>query len=147
MGVRGATCVVVGVEKRATAKLQDPRTLRKLVKLDDHIALAFAGLNADARIAIDQVRGCCWRCTGVLVACHLRGVALGTCHGRSACGARVLTLLSAPASCLHCDCHPQLRVQCLSHRLTIDDAPTVKSVARHAGKMQQKCVCALGCSE
>lgn len=33
---------------------------------------------------------------------------------------------------------PQLRVDCLSHRLTVDDAPTVKYIARQAGQMQQK---------
>jgi len=103
--------VVLGVEKRATAKLQDPRTLRKLVKLDDHVALAFAGLNADARVAIDSV-GCLCVCVCVCVWLlrKLTGVVL------------------------------QLRVECLSHKLTVDVPPTVKAVARFAGRMQQRYV-------
>lgn len=44
MGVRGKNVVVLGVEKKSVLQLQDPRTVRKVVMLDDHICLAFAGM-------------------------------------------------------------------------------------------------------
>ena len=57
VGVKGKECVVLGCERRTTLKLQDPRiTPSKINKIDNHVLLTFAGLNADARILIDKAR-------------------------------------------------------------------------------------------
>eukprot|EP00163_Fabomonas_tropica_P015220 TRINITY_DN2779_c0_g1_i3.p1 TRINITY_DN2779_c0_g1~~TRINITY_DN2779_c0_g1_i3.p1 ORF type:complete len:123 (+),score=28.75 TRINITY_DN2779_c0_g1_i3:284-652(+) len=55
VGVRGTDAIVLAIEKKSTAKLQETRTIRKLAEIDRHIVLAFAGLTADARILIDKV--------------------------------------------------------------------------------------------
>ncbi|XP_022234900.1 proteasome subunit alpha type-7-1-like [Drosophila obscura] len=56
VGVRGGSCVVLAVEKRSVAKLQEDRTVRKICLLDQHIVMAFAGLTADARILINRAQ-------------------------------------------------------------------------------------------
>src|SRR6201992_1012330 len=57
VGVKGKDIVVLGCEKRSAMKLQDTRiTPSKICLVDNHVALAFAGLKADARILVDKAR-------------------------------------------------------------------------------------------
>lgn len=43
VGVRGDNVVVLAVEKKSVAKLQEERTVRKICLIDSHCVMAFAG--------------------------------------------------------------------------------------------------------
>jgi 20S proteasome subunit alpha 4 len=59
MGVLSNDEIILAVEKKTLPHLQDPRTVRKIVKIDDHLTLAFSGLAADSRLLIDRARVKC----------------------------------------------------------------------------------------
>lgn len=56
VGVKGENSVVIAVEKKSSPVLQDERTIKKIHQIDSHVVLAFAGLNADARVLVDRAR-------------------------------------------------------------------------------------------
>lgn len=56
LGVRGEDCVVLVCEQKAVPVLQVGRVQRKMLNLDDNIAVSFAGLGADARVLLNLVR-------------------------------------------------------------------------------------------
>ncbi|XP_053211068.1 proteasome subunit alpha type-7-like [Panonychus citri] len=85
VGVRGDNVVVLAVEKKSVAKLQEERTVRKICLIDNHCVMAFAGLTADARILIDRAR-----------------------------------------------------VECQSHKLTVEDPVTIEYITRFIAQLKQK---------
>lgn len=57
VGLKGKGCVVLGCERRSTLKLQDTRVIAsKVLPIDSHLVLSFAGLNADSRILVNMAR-------------------------------------------------------------------------------------------
>lgn len=85
VGIKGTNIVVLAVEKKSVAKLQEERTVRKICLLDDHVVMAFAGLTADARILIDRAR-----------------------------------------------------VECQSHKLTVEDPVTLEYITRYIAQLKQR---------
>ncbi|GAB67242.1 20S proteasome alpha subunit D2 [Plasmodium cynomolgi strain B] len=61
VAIKSSNFAVLAVEKKNIPKLQNPRTTEKLIKLDEHNCLAFAGLNADARVLVNKTRLECQR--------------------------------------------------------------------------------------
>lgn len=56
LGIRTKDGVILAVEKKTSKKLQDARSFKKVALIDHHIACAFTGLNADARVVVDKAR-------------------------------------------------------------------------------------------
>ena len=56
VGLVNTKSVILAVEKKAVTKLQEGRTIKKIVQIDEHIHMAYSGLTADGRILANKAR-------------------------------------------------------------------------------------------
>jgi 20S proteasome subunit alpha 4 len=56
IGILTKNCVILAAERKAVPKLQDPRTIRKINKVDSHVFVSYSGIIADSRSLIDYAR-------------------------------------------------------------------------------------------
>jgi 20S proteasome subunit alpha 5 len=56
IGIETAEGVVLAVEKRLTSPLLEPKSIEKIMEVDEHVGCAMSGLTADARTLIDRAR-------------------------------------------------------------------------------------------
>jgi|ERR1711935_1161010 len=56
IGIATSEGCVLACEKRLISTLMEPRTVEKILEIDDHIGAAMSGLTADARTLIDRAR-------------------------------------------------------------------------------------------
>lgn len=56
IGIRSKEGIVLAVEKRAHTALIEPESVKKIFMVDKHVGVAIAGLTADARVLVDQLR-------------------------------------------------------------------------------------------
>ena len=56
IGILGKNCIILAAERKAVPKLQDPRTIKKINKVDNHVFVSYAGIIADSRSLIDYAR-------------------------------------------------------------------------------------------
>lgn len=56
IGLKTKDNVIIAVEKKSNKKLQDPRSFKKILLIDNHLVSAFTGLTADARTLINRAR-------------------------------------------------------------------------------------------
>ena len=56
IGLIADQCVILAAERKAVPKLQDPRTIRKINKVDKNVFVSYSGIIADSRSLIDYAR-------------------------------------------------------------------------------------------
>ena len=56
IGMVANKSIILAVERKAVPKLQDQRTIKKINRIDSHIAMAFSGIIADSRSLSDYAR-------------------------------------------------------------------------------------------